>query len=132
MKKVFFLFFLLPLVSLAQNGFVLTGKVEGVSDGEVKITSAQEEAQQVVAKAPLKSGSFTVKGNIPEPGLYYITIGKEQPQHIFLENTDIKITGSKKNIKNLKIEGSHSHDDFDAFRKTFNPLIGEFSGKAAL
>ena len=131
MKKLVFIFFLLPLVSLAQNGFVITGKVEGVGDGEVKITSAQEEAQ-LVAKAPLKAGSFTVKGNIPEPGLYYITIGKEQPQHIFLENTAIKISGSKKDIKNLKIEGSQSQEDFNAFKKTFNPLIGELSGKAAL
>jgi hypothetical protein len=93
MKKLFFLFFLLPLISIAQNGFVITGKVEGVSDGEVKITSAQEEAQ-LIAKAPVKAGSFTIKGNILEPGLYYITIGKEQPQHIFLENTAIKITFS--------------------------------------
>lgn len=131
MKKILFLFLFLPFFSLAQNGFLITGNVAGVSDGDVKITSVQEEAQ-LVATGAVKSGVISVKGNVPEPGLYWITIGKEQPQHIFLENTPIKITGTKKDIKNLKIAGSKSHEDFDVFRKTFNPLMGELSGKAAL
>jgi hypothetical protein len=130
MKKVLFLFLLLPLFSLAQKGFVITGTVSGVADGDVKITSSQEQAQ-LLAKGTIRKGALNVKGNVTEPGLYFITIGKEQPQHIFLENTAIKINGSKKNIKNLKIEGSTSQQDFDQFRTTFNPLIGELSGKAA-
>lgn len=131
MKKALFFLLLFPLISLAQAGFTITGTVAGIADGDVKITAVQEEAQ-VVAKGTIKGGNITVKGNITEPGLYWITIGKEQPQHIFLENTAIKINGTKKDIKNLKIEGSASHEDFDQFRKIFNPLIGELSGKAAL
>jgi peroxiredoxin len=131
MKKILSLFFFLPLFSLAQAGFVITGTVSGVADGDVKITSAQEQAQ-LVAKGTIKNGVLQVKGEVPEPGLYYITIGKEQPQHIFLENTAIKINGTKKDIKNLKIEGSASQQDFVQFRTIFNPLIGELSGKAAL
>ena len=131
MKKTFFIFLLLPFFSFAQNGFVITGNVSGISDGDVKITSVQEEAQ-LIAKGTVKNGSVSVKGNVPEPGLYWITLGNEQPQHVFLENTAIKINGSKKDIKNLKIEGSASHKDFDTFRKIFNPLMGELSGKAAL
>jgi peroxiredoxin len=131
MKKAFFLFVLLPILSFAQKGFVITGNVAGVSDGDVRITSVQEESQ-LVASGTIKGGNVSVKGTIPEPGLYFITLGKEQPQHIFLENTAIKISGSKKDIKNIKVEGSKSHEDFDAFRKIFNPLMGELSGKAAL
>lgn len=131
MKKALLFLLFLPVFSLAQNGFTITGTVAGVADGDVKITPAQEEAQ-LVAKGTIKGGNLTVQGNIPEPGLYWITLGKEQPQHIFLENTTIKINGTKKDLKNLKIEGSQSHQDFDQFRKTFNPLIGELSGKAAL
>lgn len=131
MKKILLLFLVLPLFSLAQSGFVINGTIAGITDGDVKITAVQEEAQ-LVAKGVIKGGNISVKGNIPEPGLYWITIGKEEPQHIFLENTTIKITGAKKDIKNLKIEGSASHQDFDQFRKTFNPLIGELSGKVAL
>jgi peroxiredoxin len=131
MKKALFIFLFFPFITLAQDGFAITGTVAGVADGDVKITAVQEEAQ-LVAKGTVKGGSINIKGNVPEPGLYWITIGKEQPQHIFLENTAIRLNGTKKDIKNLQIEGSASHQDFDQFRKTFNPLIGELSGKAAL
>ena len=131
MKSALLSLIFLPLFTWAQTGFVITGSVTGVSDGDVKITSVQEEAQ-LLAKGTVKGGNISVKGTIPEPGLYWITIGKEQPQHIFLENTPITIKGTKKDIKNIKVEGSASHQDFDQFRKIFNPLIGELSGKAAL
>jgi peroxiredoxin len=131
MKKALFLFLLLPLFTLAQDGFVITGNVAGVPDGAITITSVQEGAQ-LLAKGTIKSGAISVKGSVPEPGLYWFTLGKEQPRHLFIENTAIKISGSKKDIKNLKIEGSKSHQDFEQFRKTFDPLVGELSGKAAL
>jgi peroxiredoxin len=131
MKKALFLFLFLPLYTLAQQGFLITGTVAGVSDGDVTITSVQESAQ-LVAKGTIKGGNFSVKGSVPEPGLYWLTLGKEQPRHLFIENTAIKINGTKKDIKNLKVEGSPSHRDFEQFRKTFDPLVGELSGKAAL
>ena len=132
MKRLLILFFFLPLLSLAQTGFNIKGTVEGFAEGsEVKVTSSQDE-KVVIAKGTLKGGAFDIKGNVVEPGLYYIKIGSAQAQHIYVENAPIKITGSKKDIKNLKINGSASHKDFDAFRTTFNPLIGEISGIAAL
>lgn len=129
-----FLFFLLafPVFSFAQNGFVITGKVAGIAEGsEVRINHAQD-ANILVAKSNIKDGGFTLKGAVPEPGLYYITLGKEQPQHIYLENKPIRISGSKKEIRNIKVEGSSAHNDFVQFRNTFNPLIAELNGKAAL
>ncbi len=131
MKSILAFLFLLPLYTLAQTGFTVSGTVAGIADGDVKITSVQEQST-LVAKGTIKNGAVSVKGSIPEPGLYWITLGKEQPQHIFLENVPITISGTKKDIKNLKVQGSPSHNDFVVFREIFNPLIGELSGKAAL
>ena len=131
MKKILLILTLLPTILFAQNsGFVITGNVEGVKDGEVKITSTQDN-NQLVAKGNIENGSFVVKGTIPEPGLYWLTMGAEQPQHIYLENKPIKVSGAKRNIKNIKIEGSKSHLEFDKFRTVFNPLIGELNAAAA-
>lgn len=132
MKKLFFFLSFFPLFLLAQTtGFTVKGSVSGLKEGgEVKLTSTQEGAR-LLAKAPIKNGSFTVSGSVPEPGLYWLTIGSEQPQHIYLENNVINITGTKANIKNLSIQGSASHNDFDVFRKQFNPLIGELNAAAA-
>ncbi|MEO6071010.1 MAG: TlpA disulfide reductase family protein [Chitinophagaceae bacterium] len=131
MKSFFLSLLLLPTLLFAQTkGFVITGNVSGLPEGaEVKITSTQDN--NLIAKGNIKGGVFNVKGSIPEPGLYWITLGNEQAQHIYLENSDIKVSGTKNDLKNIKIEGSKSHADFDEFRRIFNPLVGELNAAAA-
>lgn len=146
MKK-FFLFLLLPALSFAQvkgtkagstaksnavkespktaDGFTINGHIQGLADGEVKLTTTQGE--QVVASGVAKNGVFTINGKLDEPGLYWLTLGKEQPLYLFLENAPIKITGRQSDIKNLEIEGSQSHKDFQQFRKTFDPLFAKLN-----
>lgn len=131
MKKLFFALLLLPSLVFAQTkGFTITGNVAGVTDGVVKITSTQD-ANQVIATGDIKGGAITVKGSVPEPGLFWLVLSSEQPQYIYLENNPIKVSGSKSDIKHLKIEGSASQKDFDEFQTTFNPLIGELNALAA-
>ncbi len=134
MKKLLIFLSLIPTFLAAQNagdkGFVIHGKIDGLADGAVKITNTQQD-HSVIASGISKEGQFIVSGMIPEPGLYFLVMGSEQPQYIFLENQVINITGAKSNIKNIKIEGSQSHRDFMEFNRIFNPLIGELNGLAA-
>jgi peroxiredoxin len=131
MKKLLFGLLLLPGVIYAQsNGFTVSGTIQGISDGTVRITSTQD-ANQVLATGTASKGVFSLKGMIPEPGLFWLVLPNEQPIYVFLENAPIKVSGTKKDIKHLKIEGSASQVDFDAFQATFNPLIGELNGAAA-
>ena len=131
MKQLILLFLLIPSLLFAQTkGFVITGNVQGVTDGPVKLTSTQD-ANQVLATSTVKQGVFSIQGSLPEPGLYWLTIANEQPIYIYLENNPIKVTGTKKDIKKIKIEGSSSQKDFDEFQRVFNPLIGELNGAAA-
>lgn len=127
MKQFLLSLLLLPLFSLAQTkGFTISGTVSGVTDGEVKITSTQDQ-NQVIASGTIKGGVIDVKGTIQEPGLYWLVLGNEQPRYIFLENTPITINGQKKDIKNVKIEGSKSHKDFQQFESTFSPLFAQLN-----
>ncbi|MEJ7912497.1 MAG: TlpA disulfide reductase family protein, partial [Chitinophagaceae bacterium] len=132
MKQLLLLFFFLPAYVFGQEkGFVITGSVSGLKEGaEVTITSTQE-GNQLLAKGPVKNGAFRISGSVGEPGLYWLKMGSEQPQHIYVENKKISVSGAQKNIKNIQIEGSASHLDFVQFRNTFNPLIGELNGAAA-
>ncbi|HVK96286.1 MAG TPA: DUF4369 domain-containing protein, partial [Flavisolibacter sp.] len=119
MKKLFFTLLLIPTFVFAQTkGFTITGNITGLEDGEVKLTSTQD--QTVVASGTAKGGVFSMQGTVAEPGLYWLNMGKEQPQYLFLENASIKITGSKAALANLKVEGSSSHKDFMQFQKVFN------------
>ncbi len=133
MKTFILLLCFLPFLVFAQiDSFTITGSLAGLKPGEeIKLTSTQQK-DLLLTKSISKESSFQLKGSIQEPGLYWLTIGNEQAQHIYLENKAIKITGTKKDLKNISIKGSQSHIDFDQFRKVFNPLIGELNGTAAL
>jgi len=133
MKKFLTLLAFFPVVLFAQNqkGFVIKGNVSGLADGKVQIVTMSEE-HAVIASDSVKNGEFTLKGSVTEPNLYFLVLSNEQPQYIYLENNPITITGSKADIKNIKIEGSQSHTDFVEFNKIFNPLIAELNGFAAL
>ncbi|HVE60452.1 MAG TPA: TlpA disulfide reductase family protein [Chitinophagaceae bacterium] len=131
MKNIFLSLLFFPTVLLGQNGFIVSGKIDGIPEGtEARITSTQQE-KQLIGKSTIKAGAFTIAGQLSEPGLYWLEIGKEQPQHIYIENSAIKITGSKKDLKNIKVEGSKSHKDFETFRTVFNPLVGELNAAVA-
>lgn len=106
----------------------MSGNVQGLTDGEVKISALQGD--QVIAKGSAKGGVFSLTGKLDEPGLYWLTLGAEQPQYIFLENAAVKISGKQDDIKNLQIEGSQSHSDFLQFRKTFDPLFANLNAVA--
>ena len=135
MKTVFTLLFLVPAFVFAQTGakkesFTVTGTVTGLADGsEVKITTTNDNSE--IAKGKVSKGKFSLNGTIPEPSLYYIVLGKQQPQHIFLENKPIMISGDVNKPKELKITGSKSHLDFVEFKDTFNPLFGDLNATAA-
>jgi len=135
MKTIFTLLLLLPAFIFAQTtankeSFTVNGTVTGLADGaEVKITSTNDNTE--VAKGKVTKGKFSLTGNISDPSLYYIVLGKQQPQHIFLENKTIGITGDVNKPKELKVTGSKSHLDFVEFKDTFNPLFGDLNATAA-
>ena len=131
MKNLFFLFAFLPSLLFAQTEFALNGTVAGLPDGAVvRINNVNDNG--LVAQSTVLKEKFSIKGSIPEPGLYWITMGKEQAQHVFLENTNVNITGTTKDLKNMQVTGSQSHKDFEHFRNVFNPLVAEFNGTVAL
>ena len=135
MKTLITFFFLLPFFLSAQQtvkkgSFTLNGVVTGLTDGmEVKITNTNDNTE--IAKSKVTKGKFEVSGSLAEPALYYLVMGKQQPQHIFLENKVMTVSGDVKKVKDLKITGSKSHLDFIEFKDTFNPLFGELNAVAA-
>jgi hypothetical protein len=134
MKKFAFFLSLLPLFALAQNDlkqFTITGNITGLADGEVKITTTSQSERTTIASGMSQNGVFSVKGSIPEPGLYFLVLSNEQPQYVYLENVPITITGSKENIKQIKIEGSQAQKDFVEFNAIFTPIMGELNALAA-
>ena len=84
MKKFLTLLLALPFFAMAQESgkqFVITGNVTGLADGEVKITTTQND-HATVASGMSSNGVFSLKGSVPEPGLYFLVLSSEQPQYV--------------------------------------------------
>jgi peroxiredoxin len=130
MKNLFLLLFFIPSLLFAQTEFTIKGTVVGLADGGVvRINNTNDNG--LVASTMVKGGTFTLKGNIPEPNLYWITFGTQPAQHLFLESTTFIVSTDMKDVKNMQVAGSQSHKDFEQFRNVFNPLVGEFNAVIA-
>lgn len=131
-KPALIVILLFPFTGFSQSaGYTISGNVSGLTEGsEVKITTTHTEPQtQAVSK--VVKGKFLLKGNVEEPGLYFLVMDNAQPQYLFLDNSHIGIEGKKADLKNLKVAGSAAHEDFQYFKKIFDPLVGELSAVAA-
>lgn len=87
------------------DGYILSGKVEGASDGMVYLKSFRNKMFTTVDSIPLANGKFQFKGKVAIPVLYGISTDKiKYPVQLFIENAPLEITiaadGEKTVIKN--------------------------------
>ncbi len=127
MKKIFLFLLLIPAFLFAQDkAFTVTGNLTGLPENShIRILSVNQDAT-VIAQGQSKGSLFALSGQMAEPGLYWLDIAGERI-HIYMENSAIVVTGKMGDIKNIRIEGSSSHKDFDQFRNIFNPLVAELN-----
>lgn len=129
MKKILPFLLLFPFAASAQTGFTIFGKVDGWRDSStVQLRSTQDN--NVIASGTVNKGAFALAGQVTEPALYVLAIGDAAPQHVYMENTQIKVSGTKADVANLRFEGSKSHEDFVEFRNTFSPLMAQLNDLA--
>jgi peroxiredoxin len=146
MKQILIVFLFLPLFASAQNGFVITGEIEGVAPGAVvrlvnantsteiaagnitESTVKVKEKGQVVMK---KKTQFVLKGNLTEPELGMLYVDDLKGFTIFVENKPISVSGKKADIAKWIVKGSTSHNDFKEFENIFTPLALELNTTAA-
>jgi peroxiredoxin len=144
MKNLLLIFFLLPLVTIAQvkpkpknsvqaqplDGYVLDGNVTGFPDGTiVDLLNNQTGTQE--AETTIKQNKFSLKGKMASPDFRILLFNKQQPYVIlFLDNSRVKISGSKETLTSLSITGSPSHTDFDKLNKEMAPYQYLFADNA--
>ena len=146
MRSFFSLLFLLPLIAFSQpkktvtvkpqtkvawEGYIITGKVTGYPNGTpVSFLNEQTNAPEVQAK--IYNGSFTIKGKMEQPALKGLIFNNEPPLiPIFLDNSEIKITGSKEQLSQLSITGSPAHDQYKLYSSSIAAYEQALSPDAA-
>ena len=111
--------------------FVLTGTIEGITDGEI-IMSNPQNSEFLPDTAIIKNGKFEFRGDIPEPDMYFLEIPeKEAFLSFYAENSKMTMSGSIDSLYNATITGSKINDDEKLYRAEIR-LISEKHNMRAL
>jgi len=101
------------------DGFTLNGNIEGLKNGNVvlaKLDLVTNESVDVDS-TDIKDGKFTFKGKIENPYLHTLFFNDRQDRiHLFLENSEITITGDFDEIENAIIIGSREDSLFRSYQ----------------
>src|SRR5688572_24254553 len=137
MRSIFILLFLLPIFAVSQvkkttaakpkvqapafDGFIITGHVTGFPDG-TPVSFLNEQTNAPEQQAVISKGKFIIKGKMNQPGFKGLIFNNAQPLvPLFLDNSNIKITGNKDALDKLLITGSPSHDQFKTYTEAIKP-----------
>ncbi|MBK7434398.1 MAG: AhpC/TSA family protein [Chitinophagaceae bacterium] len=143
MKGIFSILLLSPLFLLAQGGqksktktkakttpvavtkpaegFVINGDVTEYPD-ETMIALLNGQTGEAESSTTLKSGKFSFTGKMEFTNFKIILFNNQQPYiTLFLDNSNVKIKGSKDSIDKALVTGSRSHTDYAAFNTALEP-----------
>lgn len=113
----------MPVVSWAQGGFTINGKVGPNSPSLVYLTW-RGEGKNMLDSATVTNGTFQFKGSVAGPTesrIYFKPAAANVVPDLiglYLENSTITVT-SKDSLKNADIAGSTAHTEFKSYNKQF-------------
>lgn len=116
------IFLLLPLYSLAEEGFVIKGKVTGIISGYVAILEHLDEAGKPAMLPPrvrIINGEFTFSGKLDHPELVQLKVSTKTIL-IFLENTTYTVESSLDSLKGSSFKGGSLNNQFYAYQQHNN------------
>jgi len=137
MKRFLYLLLTLPGFIQAQNmaatGLTLNGNIKGIPDKTRIFLTDANNPSDTVAKSTVKGGTFVLAAKLAEPNLYELNLGSPTKKlMLFVGPEHVTITGNAENVKELKVTGSSSQQDFVEFQKIFNPYFARLSGLSQL
>ena len=150
MRRIFLLFLLIPVLSVAQvkpkpkpkpaaktitqakpvYGFVVSGDVQGFSEG-TKVELLNGRTGETELTSTVKANKFLFRGKMEKPDFKIVLFNRQAPYiTLFLDNSQVQISGRKETIDKAKVTGSRSHTDFEQFNTTLEPYQALFAENA--
>ncbi len=150
MRRVFLLCLLVPVLSVAQvkpkpkpkpaaktitqakpvDGFVVSGDVQGFPEG-TKVELLNGRTGETELTSTVKANKFLFRGKMEKPDFKIVLFNRQAPYiTLFLDNSQVQISGRKETIDKAKVTGSRSHTDFEQFNTTLEPYQALFAENA--
>jgi peroxiredoxin len=129
MRIIALFIFLTPFVTKAQ--FSIKANITGLADGTVITLHANDPNSEPAAKATTVAGKFEMKGKVEDPNIYVLNYAAGSKRYVlFLDNSNVTITGTADGFDKLVVKGSPSQDDFTTFQKELSPMYQKLSAVA--
>ena len=125
MKKIAFLLLIgVIMASCAgkKDSYTITGKIIGADSGMVYLQKYEVSDWVKIDSARLQKGSFTFKGKIGMPEMWFITDKSKLFLPIFVENSNITLEVFADSVDKSSINGSATHDMFKKYKKQSDSL----------
>jgi peroxiredoxin len=113
MKK--YLVFILAVTLFAcsqQSGFKIDVNLEG-AEGQVVLEERVGGVWNSIDTAEVMDGVAVLQGEVVYPGAYYLSVaGQRAKTLVFVENTEMNVTGKVDSLDLIKVSGSATHDEY--------------------
>jgi thiol-disulfide isomerase/thioredoxin len=129
MKKIilFITVTLFHVVAFAQDQFTFSGNIIGGNNLSARLSYQNEKGTLITDSGSLQNGSFVFKGSINgvsrstliiySPPYQPKNISEKNMTTVFLEKGDVSAIANYDNLKEIKVIGSKSHDEWLALEK---------------
>jgi peroxiredoxin len=113
------------LLSCSTSEYKINGTIEGATDQMVVLKTMQDNELVAVDSTMMTNGKFEFVGSVEVPDIYAVDFKSPEDRLIlFLENSNITISGNVDNIMSSEIKGSATQD----LLLEFNQMQEELSG----
>ena len=106
-----------------KDSFTISGKIIGVDSGTVYLQKYEAADWHKIDSAKLQKGTFTFKGKIGLPEMWFITVKDKQVfLPVFVETSNITVEVIADSVDKATIVGSATHDLFKKYQKQSDSL----------
>ncbi len=125
MKKIALLLFIGAILASCagkKDSFTISGKIIGIDSGTVYLQKYEVSDWVKIDSAKLQKGSFTFKGKVGLPEMWFITDKSKLFLPVFVENANINIEVYADSVDKANVSGSVTHDLFKKYQKQSDSL----------
>jgi peroxiredoxin len=109
--------------------YVITGNIKGADSVTFLLQERSSGRYVTLDSALAKNGTFRIKGGpVKYPEMVILTAKDTRNRASFyLENSEISITGTLDSLYDIKVSGSKTQDEYNAFRESNKTLSDRYS-----